>query len=62
MTRSYLYPKIRANLKKMLNAYAHDAALDDMDSYIIPTALGGDAGITGALALARRAYLEARNA
>lgn len=61
MTRSFLYPKIRTNLKKMLSGYAHDAALNDMDSYIIPTALGGDAGITGALALARRAYLEARN-
>jgi len=61
MKRDFLYPKIRANLKKMLNGYAHDVALKDMDRYIIPTALGGDAGITGALALARRAYLEARS-
>jgi len=61
MKRDFLYPKIRANLKKMLSGYAHDVALNDMDRYIIPTALGGDAGITGALALARRAYLEARN-
>ncbi len=60
MTRGFLYPKIRTNLKKMLNNYAHDPALNDMDRYIIPTALGGDAGITGALALARRVYLEAR--
>jgi fructokinase len=60
MTRSFLYPKIRTNLKKMLSGYAHDAALNDMERYIIPTALGGDAGITGALALARRVYLEAR--
>ena len=59
MTRSFLYPKIKTNLKKMLSGYAHDVALD-MDGYIIPTALGGDAGITGALALARRVYLEAR--
>lgn len=61
MVRSFLYPKIRTNVKKMLSGYAHDVALNDMDRYIIPTALGGDAGITGALALARRAYLEARN-
>jgi len=61
MARSFLYPKIRANLKKMLSGYAHDVALNDMDRYIISTALGGDAGITGALALARRVYLEARN-
>jgi len=60
MTRDFLYPKIRKNLKKMLSGYAHDVALNDMDRYIIPTALGGDAGITGALALARRVYLEAR--
>jgi fructokinase len=60
MTRSFLYPKIRTNLKKMLSGYAHNTALNDMDRYIIPTALGGDAGITGALALARRVYLEAR--
>ncbi|RYY73208.1 MAG: ROK family protein [Gammaproteobacteria bacterium] len=60
MTRDFLYPKIRTNLKKMLSGYAHDVALNDMNRYIIPTALGGDAGITGALALARRAYLEAR--
>ena len=60
MTRDFLYPKIRTNLKKLLSGYAHDVALNDMDRYIIPTALGGDAGITGALALARRVYLEAR--
>ena len=60
MTRDFLYPKIRTNLKKLLSGYAHDVALSDMDRYIIPTALGGDAGITGALALARRVYLEAR--
>ena len=60
MTRDFLYPKIRKNLKRMLSGYAHDVALNDMDRYIIPTALGGDAGITGALALARRVYLEAR--
>ena len=60
MKRDFLYPKIRKNLKKLLSGYAHDVALNDMDRYIIPTALGGDAGITGALALARRVYLEAR--
>ena len=60
MTRDFLYPKIRTNLKKLLSGYAHDVALNDMDRYIIPTALGGDAGITGALALARRVYLESR--
>jgi fructokinase len=62
MARTYLYPKIRAELKKMLNGYAHDGAIKNMDQYLIPTALGGDAGITGALALARRVYLEARRA
>ena len=60
MKRDFLYPKIRKNLKKLLSGYAHDVALNDMDRYIIPTALGGDAGITGALALARRVYLDAR--
>lgn len=61
MVRKHLYPLIRANLKQMLAGYAHHSVLQDMDSYIIPTALGGDAGITGALSLARRVYFEARN-
>jgi fructokinase len=61
MASNFLFPKIRANLKHMLNGYAHDVVLKDMDSYIIPTVLGGNAGITGALSLARRCYLEAKN-
>ncbi len=63
--RPHLYPKIRAHLKALLAGYAHDGAnygnaLDDMDRYIIPTALGGDAGIIGALSLARRIWFESR--
>lgn len=60
MTRGFLLPMIRHNLRAMLNRYAHDAALKDMDAYIVPTALGGNAGITGALAMARGAYLDAK--
>lgn len=60
MSRGFLFPRIRNNLRGMLNHYAHDAALNDMDAYIVPTTLGGNAGITGALALARGAYLDAK--
>lgn len=61
MARKHLYPMIRANLKQMLAGYAHHSAVDDMDRYVIPTALEGNAGITGALSLARRVYFESRN-
>lgn len=61
MVRQHLYPMIRIYLKQFLNGFAHDAALADMDRYLVPTALEGNAGIIGALSLARRVYFESRN-
>ncbi len=50
-----LFPVIREKTKECLNGYIDTAELKDMDSYIVPAALGGVQGIKGALFLARNA-------
>ncbi len=50
-----LFPAVREKTKEFLNGYIDTADLADMDSYIVPAALGGTQGIKGALFLARNA-------
>lgn len=56
----HLFPRIREQVKELLNGYVqHPAVLECGDDYIVPPALQDRAGITGALALAVQA-LEAK--
>lgn len=51
-----LIPRIRERLLKHLGGYIqHPAIADDIDNYVVPPALGDQAGVLGGIALARRA-------
>jgi len=53
MRRSVLLPLVRQGLLAQLANYVQASALvDDIDSYVIPPALGDRAGVLGAIALA----------
>jgi fructokinase len=53
MEQMQLFPLVRAKTKTLLNNYFHiPEILEHIDSYIVPPALGNQAGILGALALA----------
>lgn len=46
MNQSHLFPLIREQVGKLLNGYVqHPAFSEDNDSYIVPPALGGNAGL-----------------
>ena len=54
LKRSILMPMIRQNVQQLLNGYIHTPAiLNEIDSYIVPPALGDHAGVLGAIALAK---------
>jgi fructokinase len=56
MHQRQLFGLIRAEVKKLLNGYIHSPMiLERIDEYIAPPGLGDQAGILGAIALARRA-------
>ncbi|MFW6062568.1 MAG: ROK family protein [Chloroflexota bacterium] len=56
MQQRQLFPMIRKKTRDLLNGYVQKAAiLEEIDSYIVPPQLGGQAGVLGALALAERA-------
>lgn len=56
MHQKTLLPKIRAYVKEFVNGYVRHPLLDgDLSDYIVPPLLGDDAGLAGALELARRA-------
>jgi fructokinase len=51
-----LLPSIRKNVQELLNGYVQSPAITkNIDEYIIPPALGGRAGMLGAIALAQGA-------
>jgi fructokinase len=53
MQQPHLFPLVRKKVQKLLNGYLQiPAILEGIDTYIVPPALGGDAGVKGALALA----------
>ncbi|WP_046214028.1 ROK family protein [Paenibacillus wulumuqiensis] len=55
MKQSHLMPEIRKHVKQLLNGYVqHPSLLDHMDKYIVAPNLGDDAGLSGALALAKQ--------
>lgn len=56
MHQMHLFPKIRKRTLELLNGYvAHKAVLEDIDNYIVPPALGDNAGAAGSLLLALEA-------
>ncbi|MCJ7843221.1 ROK family protein [Lederbergia sp. NSJ-179] len=56
MKQKQLFPLIQKKVQELLNGYvAVPQITEEMDQYIVPPALGDNAGITGALMLAKRA-------
>lgn len=56
MAQKHLLPLIRTQVQNLLNSYlSTPALLEDIESYIVPPALGGRAGVLGALVLAKKA-------
>ncbi|MBN2149261.1 MAG: ROK family protein [Anaerolineales bacterium] len=57
MSQMQLFPLVRQRVQLLLNGYVQSPALlTEIDQYIVPPALGGRAGVLGALALAQDAY------
>ncbi len=54
MQRPELFPAIRGEVQKLFSGYA---AMDGLDDFIVPPALGNNAGILGAILLAAKATL-----
>jgi fructokinase len=53
MDQPQLFPLVRAEVQQFLNSYVQaPEILEQIDRYIVPPALGGQAGILGAIALA----------
>lgn len=56
MQQSHLFEMIRRDTLHLLNGYVQaDAIIKDIDTFIVPPALGSRSGILGAIALARKA-------
>jgi len=56
MRQAHLFPRIRAQVLALLNGYIQaPEILERIEEYIVPPALGGDAGVLGAIALAAMA-------
>jgi fructokinase len=56
MQQPQLFPKIHREVKTLLNGYVQSPqVLDRIEDYIVPTGLGGRAGVLGAIALAQQA-------
>jgi fructokinase len=56
MEQPQLFPLVRRKVQELLNEYVQAAEiLAGIDTYIVPPALGGRAGVLGAIALARDA-------
>lgn len=54
MKQEQLFPLVRAELQKLLNGYVqHPSLTTEIDQYIVAPGLGDNAGLCGALALAK---------
>lgn len=57
--QAHLFPMIRRRLSELLNGYiVHPRVQEELDRYIVPPGLGDNAGLTGALLLARQALVK----
>jgi fructokinase len=53
MQHEALYPRVRRKVQQFLNGYVHSAQIaEQIEQYIVPPALGNQAGVLGAIALA----------
>jgi fructokinase len=55
MQQPQLFAKVRNKVRTLLNGYLKFSELSDLEAYIVPPGLGGEAGVKGALALAQQA-------
>jgi len=56
MQQRHLFPMVRSDVQALLNGYIQaPEILEEIESYIVPPALGGRAGVLGAFALAEQA-------
>ena len=61
MQRQQLFPLIHGRVRALINGYVDvPMTRDRIDRYIVPPALGGDAGLLGAIALARECLRQDR--
>ena len=61
MKHEELYPKIRAKTLEFLNEYMqYQSFPKNLDSFIVPPGLGGNSGVSGAMALAELALIESK--
>ncbi len=52
MQKDFMFPSVRKKVQELMNGYiTHNMLLKDIDQYIVPPALGGRAGMLGAIAL-----------
>ena len=51
----FLFPRVRTALKAALNGYVALAEVDDLDTFVVPAALGDNAGPLGAVVLGAQA-------
>lgn len=57
MKRSFLLAMVRSELQDLLNGYIQATAItEEIDATVVPPALGDQAGVLGAIALAARAH------
>jgi len=57
--QEHLFPRVRYEVRQLLNNYIQVSELhDQLDNYIVPPALGDQAGVLGALALAHTVQLQ----
>ena len=61
MNQKQLLPLIRSEVSRQLCGYIQGKGLNDLDSYIVPSALDGRQGVLGCLTLAVQAREEARH-
>ena len=54
----FLFPRVRAALRSLLNGYVALPEIDAIDTYVVPAALGADAGPLGAIVLGALALSE----
>ena len=57
LRQSHLFGRIRRDLVELLNGYVQATeVMRDIDQYVVPPQLGGQAGVLGGLVLAEQAY------
>lgn len=53
MKQQQILPKLRKEFLRLINGYAHEQVIDQIDNYLISASPSGLAGVKGALALAK---------